>query len=167
MYERLLGSAVHAIPAAVRALHRSGATGRFRGRCEIRRSRSWLTTLLARAASLPPAGTTDVVVTIESGAGREVWVREFGRHRMRSVLRVEGNRLHESLGLAKFVFRLDVEGAHVRWILEEIRALGIRLPKRWFDLDVYECERDGRYHFNVRVDVRGVGLLIHYAGHLQ
>lgn len=94
-------------------------------------------------------------------------MREFGSHRMRSIQEVRGNRLHESLGLARLVFVLRVQGGRIVWVLESARALGIRIPARWFELDVSECEREGRYHFDVRVNIRGVGLLVHYAGWLE
>lgn len=167
MYERLLGPAFHSLPNAIRALHRSPGTRRFSGACTIQRGDSWLSRLLGRAASLPPAGTTAVTVTIESNGVREIWLRQFGAHRMRSVLHTKHNRLRESLGLADFVFALAIENRRIRWTLEAVRAFGVSLPKRWFDLDVWEGESDGRYHFNVRVDIRGLGLLVHYAGWLE
>ncbi|MFL6714083.1 MAG: DUF4166 domain-containing protein [Sulfurifustis sp.] len=167
MYELLLGPAFRSLPKAIRALHQSPGTYRFSGACMIQRGDSWLSCLLARAASLPPAGTTAITVTIESNGAREVWLREFGAHRMRSVLRAKRNRLYESLGLANFVFALAIENHRIRWTLEAVRALGVSLPIRWFELDVWEGERDGRYHFNVRVNIRGRGLLVHYAGWLE
>ena len=104
--------------------------------------------------------------TVESNENHEIWIRRFGAHRMRPFLHARDNRLYESLGLAKFVFELTVDGDRIRWTLMEVRALGIKFSTQWFDLDVSEYEREGRYHFNIQVAIRGVGLLVHYSGWL-
>jgi REP element-mobilizing transposase RayT len=166
MYQLLLGPAFHSLPQSIRTLHRSPGTHRFTGECTVRRGDTLLSQLFARAASLPPAGMTALTLTVESNEKHEVWVREFGSYRMRSFLRAQENRLYESLGLARFIFELTVDDSRIRWTLLEVGALGVKLPKRWFNLDVSEYERDGRYHFNVQVNIRGAGLLVHYCGWL-
>jgi len=100
MYESLLDSAFRTLPETIRNLHRSPGTYRFGGSCNVRRGNSLLAQLLARVASLPPAGTIDMTFTVESNENHEIWIRRFGAHRMRSVLHARDNRLYESLGLA-------------------------------------------------------------------
>jgi len=167
MYKLLLGPAFDFLPSSLRALHQSPGTYRFSGTCTIRRDSSLVTRLLAFVASLPPAGTSGIEVTIESYGKGEVWTRQFGAHRMQSTLQARDNRLHESIGFINFIFELVVDQRRLRWNLVEVRTFGIKIPKQWFNLDVSEYDIDGRYCFNVEVHVHTVGLLVHYAGWLQ
>lgn len=166
MYKLLLGSAFDSLPNTLRDLHRSPGTRQFQGHCHVQRGVSLISRLLARIASLPPAGASDLRITIESNGDAEIWTRYFGMHRMRSFLRAKDGRLHESLGLARFIFELIPEQQRIRWKLLEVRAVGLKLPRQWFDLDVSEYDSAGRYHFDVRVNIRGMGLFVHYAGWL-
>ncbi|BAU49106.1 hypothetical protein SVA_2558 [Sulfurifustis variabilis] len=166
MYALLLGPAFETLPDSIRALHRSPGSFRHRGECRVRRGDRLVSRLLGFAAALPPAGITVLDVAIESDGKNEVWRRGFGSHRMQSRLAARDGLLRESLGLARLAFRLHIEEGGVRWKLVEVRALGVTLPRRWFDLDVSERDVNGRYHFDVRVEIRGVGLLVHYAGWL-
>jgi uncharacterized protein DUF4166 len=166
MYKFLLGPVFHQLPDSIQTLHRSPGTFGFHGACDVRRGESLVSRLLARAASLPPAGTGPLSVTVESNGENEVWTRQFGSHQMQSFLRARTNLLNESLGLARFIFRLTLDQRRIRWTLVEVRAVGFRIPRQWFDFDVSEYDQDGRYHFNVKVSVRGGGLLVHYSGWL-
>ncbi|MGO1071164.1 DUF4166 domain-containing protein [Lysobacter sp. CA199] len=54
------------------------------------------------------------------------------------------------------------------WRLVRVRALGLPLPLGWFGgVHAREFERDGRYRFDVRAALPGIGLLVHYRGWLD
>lgn len=87
---------------------------------------------------------------------------------MRSTLRAHDGHLRERLGLVTFDFRLHVDDDIVHWTLRRVRALGIPLPARLFTgVHAREFERGGRYGYDVRAVLPGVGLLVHYRGWLN
>jgi hypothetical protein len=85
---------------------------------------------------------------------------------MQSLLHARSKLLYESLGLATLIFRLSLDQERIRWTLVEVRAIGLKIPRQWFDHDVAEYDQDGRYHFSVQVSIRGIGLVVHYSGWL-
>ena len=62
----------------------------------------------------------------------------------------------------------DANEPGLTWRLVRVRALGLPLPLGWFGgVRAREFERDGRYRFDVRAALPGIGLLVHYQGWLD
>lgn len=168
LFSRLLGKSFATLAPRVRALHLREGTQRYRGVVEVERGRSVLALLCVRATRLPQAGHGSIEVEIIADADGETWSRHFGRHVMRSRLSARDGLLHERLGLATFVFRLQAHAGALEWRVERACALGLPLPARWFaGVAARESEADGRYRFDVRAALPLAGLLVHYRGWLD
>ncbi len=168
LFPRLLGDRFTALPASVQVLHCTGGTRNYRGVVTVQRGRGWCSRLCGWATRLPPAARdVPLSVDIAATADSETWTRRFGAHTMRSNLSRDGAKLRERLGLVTFGFSLSVSAGILRWTVCEVRALGLRLPARWFSgVLACESEREGRYWFDVRAALPIIGDLIHYEGWL-
>ncbi|KAF1719741.1 DUF4166 domain-containing protein [Pseudoxanthomonas wuyuanensis] len=168
LFPRAAGDGFADLPPSVRALHLRQGRQRYAGQVEVERGKGWLARLFAAATRLPPAGRGPLLVEIDADARGERWVRHIGGRRMPSRLWFRDGLLCEQLGLARFGFRLDVEGGALAWRVARVHALGIPLPLSWFgEVRARESEQDGRYRFDVRAVLPGVGLLVHYRGWLD
>jgi len=138
------------------------------GSCTVMRGKTLLGKAMAFFAKIPPAGENiPIKVIIRRTRNGVQWIRSFGKHEMTSTLRNAQGLLSESLGPARFLFRLQGSEQGIRWIPVRIRAMGIPLPLRLFDFDIREYADQERYHFNVKVEIVGLGLLVHYQGRLE
>lgn len=168
MYRTLLGERMRLLPPCVRELHESTGLRQYRGEVSVVRGRSWLSRLCAWAARLPPQTHGAIEVEIDADADGERWVRRFDGHAMPSRLWVQDGLLCERLGLLRFAFVLEADESAVLWRVHGVRALGIALPKRWFDgVTAMESESGGRYRFDVRAELPVAGLLVQYWGWLD
>lgn len=168
LFPTLLGPAFEALPRAVRAVH-DGRSLTLRGTATVTRGTALLGRLLARAASLPPAQhDVPLEVHIEAQPRQEIWTRRYGDAPvMRSELRWLGSDFSESLGLATLRFGLRADERGIVWQLAGVRALGIPLPRRWFEVRASASAPRGRYRFEVQAALRGVGLIVRYEGELD
>lgn len=167
LYQRILGADFERLPASLRALHARDGVRRYAGEAEASRGAGWLSRLCGGIAGLPPAHAGAIEVEIDAGRHGETWIRRFGHGAMRSRLRERDGLIHERLGPMVFAFALELVDDGVIWRLRSVRALGVALPLSWFDgMRAHEFERDGRYRFDVRAALPGVGLLVHYRGWL-
>ena len=166
LFRRLLGASYESLPGVVRAVHDAPAS--WHGRCEVVRGRGLLARMIGKVMALPPAGCHQGIrVLIERHGEGETWTRCIGGARMRSVLRHDGSHLVESMGPATFRFAIESEGSRLAWRLRSVRALGMPLPVRCFAIEASESAEAGRYRFQVRAAVAGVGLLVAYDGILD
>jgi hypothetical protein len=167
LFQQLLGPSFDILPLPVQQIHQASLVTAT-GKGSIVRGASLASRIMAWFAKLPPAGTDiPVQVTIRSQAGSERWQRRFGKHKMDSMLRESGGLLAERLGPVNFRFKLQASAEGIRWVPVRMNVLGIPLPLKWFDFAVNETSVDGRYRFDVRVVIAGVGLLVHYQGWLE
>ena len=169
LFQLVLGDDFDRLPPRVRRLHARDDRRVYRGAAHVARGGGWLSRVIGAAASLPPAGdSTQVDVVIEPWRGGERWTRQFGDARMRSRLWTSGGLLRERLGLVTFDFKLGIEGDALVWRVIGAHGLGVPLPSSLFGRVVArECERDGRYRFEVSAELPVVGLLVHYSGWLD
>lgn len=172
LYRQLLPACFDDLPPTVRALHDRAGLHRYRGKIEVERGHGVMSRLCAWATRLPVEGRGTLEVEIDSAPNREYWARIFAGRTMRSRLWAHDAMLCERLGLVKFGFRLDVEplgaGHAVVWRVANVRALGLPLPRRWFDgVGAREYERDRRYRFDVFATLPWIGRLVHYRGWLD
>lgn len=166
LFLRVLGEAFAQLPVPVQALH--AGPGDWTGEAEVERGRGLLATLCARLTRLPQAGDQPVRVEIRCDADGERWVRRYGRaHAMPSRLWFGHGRLRERLGPVFLEYALAADPACLLWRVSAARCFGCPLPARWFaGVIARESGADGRYRFDVRAELPGVGLLVHYRGWL-
>lgn len=168
LFRRLAGASYDTLPAAVLAMHEGGFPRRFTGHSSVERGTSLLGRLLGAVASLPPAAQSMAVsVTITGDGESERWARDFGGHPMVSRMASEAGLLTERVGPNTFYFELSVADGVLVWRLVRVRWLGLPLPASWFVVKPRESAEEGRYRFDVRVELPGVGLLVHYRGTLD
>lgn len=169
LYRRVLGARFDALPARVRELHDLDGARVWTGRASVERGKSLPSRIAAALTGLPPEGPDQPLrVTFEPVGTAEVWLRQFGSARFRSVQYARGGFLRERVGPTTFVFRpiASPEGLALR--LEGFRVLGVPLPRLLHPaVHTFECERDGRYHFEVEARLPLFGLLVRYGGWLE
>jgi Domain of unknown function (DUF4166) len=175
VHAQLLGLSFERLPPLLRAVHEGAARGEFSGRCSVKSGRSWLARLIALCASLPRRSHDDVAVHVvierrehsETAEMRETWIRRFGEQRMQSVIRRGRDGLEESFGPITLTFGLTAENDRIVWQFKRARFLFLPLPSAMFaGCGAFETVADGRYCFDARAHVAGIGLLVHYKGWL-
>jgi hypothetical protein len=172
VHAQVLGASFDRLPALLRGVHDTRARKEFSGRCSIRSGHSWLARAIQLFASLPARSSEDVAVHVviersESSESRETWTRRFGEHRMQSVIRTGRGALEECFGPIVLTFALSTEPDRIVWKLAGARFLFLPLPTAWFaGCGALETIVDGRYWFDARAHIAGIGLLVHYKGWL-
>lgn len=168
LYAELLGDTLATLPAPLRVIHERSGAAHYRGEVEVRTGTGRIARCFAAAARLPPSYRGPIEVEIVAEGASECWTRHFGKHAMRSRLRARARRLRERLGWVRFAFALEVVEATIRWRVIGVRAAGLPLPSAWFARVIaVESAQGGRYCFDVRADLPGIGLLVHYRGWLD
>ena len=168
LYQRILGTSFDSLDPILKRIHDDRTLRRYSGHCEIEGDRTFLAKLVAKVAGLPSRGTS-VAVTVTMNCNREAeeWVRDFGAHRMRSCLSFHRTRLRERLGLVLFTFELVAGPDRIDWHVVSARFWPLAVPVTWLlECSASEVVIDGRYTFEVKARVRGVGMIVHYKGWL-
>jgi len=168
LFPSVLGAEFAALDPCLRWVH-SGEPRRLQGIVTVERGMSFLARVLGALASVPSTMIdAPLEVRIEGTRTGEKWIRLFaGGDRMISTLHRDGELLVEKLGPAALSFRLSARGGSMQWALERIATFGIALPVRWFRISATIESRDGRYHFIVDSELRGVGRVVRYEGLLD
>ena len=172
IYRILLGSAFHALPPMVRQLHDIASLRRWSGTASVDAGRSVLSRLIVRFIGFPESGQEiPVSVSFSPGAGGETWTRTFGDRSFSSSQAVgEGRNRHllvERFGVVKFAMALVVDGDRLYLVPRSWSVLGVPMPKFLLPRGkTFESEEDGMFHFDVRVELPGVGLVVAYRGRL-
>ena len=103
----------------------------------------------------------------ETSESRETWTRRFGEQRMQSVIRRGRGALEECFGPIVLTFGLTAEPDRIVWTLVGAQFLFLPLPTALFaGCGAFETIVDGRYWFDARAHIAGIGLLVHYKGWL-
>jgi hypothetical protein len=169
LFPMLLGSQWDALDKSVRQMHGGASCLHARGEADVGGATNIAARLVRRVVGLPGPGTQrSLEFSIEREGSREVWKRHFAGSTMRSVLDTGGGGLRERLGPLAFLFDLHRDGDAIDWKLRGARLLGIPLP-RWMSGDVLSRSgsRDGRYAFEVDVQMPLIGTLVSYRGWLE
>lgn len=166
LYARVLGSSFERLSPILRRIHDERTRKRYAGRCSVRRGTGLFAQVFGALARLPRSHTDVAVeVTIECTGMFETWTRRFGTHEMRSRLRAGREFLEERLGALTLTFELAAEKDRIVWSLRSARFLFLPLPSSWFSAcTAAETSDGGRYRFDVRAEMRGIGLIVHYEG---
>lgn len=175
VHAQILGASFERLPPLLRGVHDARPRKEFSGRCSIDSGRNWLARVIALFASLPRRSHADVAihVVIERSDGsetselRETWTRRFGEQRMRSIIRPGRDGLEECFGPIVLTFGLIAEQDRIIWRIKGARLLFLPLPTALFaGCGAFEMIVDGRYCFDARAGIAGIGLLVHYKGWL-
>jgi len=172
IYRRVLGTAFDALPPSVKQLHGDPSARRWSGTARVERGKGLAGRLLAALLGFPESGN-DVPVTVafKPENGGELWTRTFGARSFRSLQTCGSGRnrhlLVERFGIASFALAL-VEGDRLylvprRWSVLGVPMPGLLLPRG----SSFETERDGRFRFDVTIDLPWVGLVVAYNGLLS
>jgi hypothetical protein len=172
VHAQVLGPAFDRLPPLLRGVHDARPRKEFSGRCSVTSGRNWLARTIALFASLPRRSHADIAVHVviergETSELRETWTRRFGEQRMQSTLRPGQGALEESFGPIVLQFDLTAQPDRILWTLRGARFLFIPMPKALFaGCGAFETIVDGRYWFDARAGMAGIGLLVHYQGWL-
>jgi Domain of unknown function (DUF4166) len=175
VHAQVLGESFDRLPLLLRGVHDARSRKEFRGRCSVDSGRNWLARLIAVLASLPRRSHADVEVHVvierrdgrEISAAHEIWTRRFGTQRMRSLIRPGRGGLEECFGPIALSFELKAEQDRIVWRINGARFLFLPLPTALFaGCAAFEEVVDGRYRFDARAGIAGIGLLVHYKGWL-
>lgn len=169
LFPMLLGSEWDALDEPVRRMHGDAPNLHARGEADVGGTANIAARLLRRIVGLPAPGTQRKLdFSIQREGTREVWVRKFSGSIMCSVLDLSDGRLRERLGPMTFLFDLHRDGDAIDWQLYGTRLLGVPLP-RWINGAVLSRSgsRNGRYAFEVDVQMPLIGTLVSYRGWLE
>lgn len=169
LFRRLLGSMIDNLPPALREVHDSGIDQRWSGLAQVEANPNPLARLLCRLMGLAAPGTAiPVTVRFERSGGAEHWHRDFAGGRYRSTLVERDGLMIERMGLATNIFRVSVEDGALRLDLIGFRFVGVPLPSALRPhCHAREHDEDGRYVFDVPVDLWPFGRIIRYTGHME
>lgn len=170
-FDVTLGEAFEALPAAIRAAHRSGPATRLRGEASVQGASSLLASIFAHLFGMPSTtASVPVRVTMRLDADKEVWTRQFGARRMQSRLRSpRPGIVRESFG--PFDFDMKVSAEHgvlsmtiIGWRLGPIPLPAFLAPR---STAAESVDAHGRFHFDVPIALPLIGRLTHYSGWLE
>ena len=175
VHAQVLGSSFERLPPLLRGVHDARPRREFSGRCSVDSGRNWLARAIQLFASLPRRSDEDVAVHVvierieggETSEPRETWTRRFGEQRMQSLIQPGRDGLEECFGPIVLTFGLTAEYDRIVWRIKGARFLFLPLPTVWFaGCAAFETIVDGRYWFDARAGMLGIGLLVHYKGWL-
>lgn len=173
LFQQAMGDDFAAMPGSVRNLHTVFDRHVWSGTARVSRGQSMFGNLLCRLIGFPPeAGSVPVAVTIERHADKEFWSRNFGGKTFRSVLSLRDDQgkghVCERFGPLKFDIDLTHDGTRLYFPVARGRFLGCPLPK-WIlpESEAFEFEENGRFNFDVRISLPGIGMLVRYQGWLE
>ena len=171
VFAATLGAGFARLPAPVRAVHGDDAWLALSGEAQVEGAASWPARLVAMLFGFPPATPrTPVRVTLAGENGRETWIRQFGRHRFRSVLSSghAPGEVVERFGPFAFTLRLAATPEAMTYEVTAWRILGLPLPRclmPWSQ--AREAVDDaGRFTFDVQIALPLLGRLVRYRGWL-
>ena len=173
LFQLALGADFDALPAPVQSLHSVQDRHTWTGRARVTRGRSAFANLLCRLIGFPPEiDETPLTVTIERRDDKESWTRCFGSSEFRSVLSLrdgEGaGHVHERFGVMGFDINLQRAQDQLHFPVARGTLLGIPLPN-WLlpRSEAMETAEGGRFQFDIKISLPGIGLLVRYHGWLE
>ncbi|MGB7654629.1 MAG: DUF4166 domain-containing protein [Novosphingobium sp.] len=173
LYRQILGSAFGALPAPVQALHTGTQARTWRGTAQVSRGRGPLAAQAANQFGFPRTGqNVPVSVTFEPGADGETWRRDFDgevlvTHQAPGTGRSSG-LIVERFGAVAVALALVVDGDRLRLIPRRWSLLGLPMPRFLLPRgESFETVCDGRFAFDVTVDLPLIGRVVGYHGTLE
>ena len=138
------------------------------GEADVTGASNPVAALIARIVGFPTAGQHKLHVHFEECDGGEIWTRDFGGKRFRSHLTQRSRWLVERFGPFHFAFALLSDKHGLAMDLRRWWIGPFRLPTAWAPRSpAREWAEDGRFYFDVPIDLPVIGRLIHYRGWLR
>jgi hypothetical protein len=156
------------MPPAVAAMHGDAVVTQARGMARVDRGAGLVARAIARIIGFPAASpAVPLEVEIRRDDHGETWIRRFAGDSFRSRMTRRDGRVVEHFGPFAFAFDLEpLANGHAmrlaRWWCGPIRLPLLLAPR----IAATETDTDGRFGFNVRIDLPLFGLLIAYRGSL-
>jgi len=170
----VLGDLFTTLPVEVRTAH-GGETLLLTGKANADVGRGWMPALIRALFGFPRPGR-DMPVSIAfstDASGQDSWRRDFDGRRYSSRMKPGTGRraglLVERQQLFTWVFRLSVD-ADRRLILDVVAAdvIGIPMPSMLRPrCHAFETGADGKFTFDIVVDIPVFGRLIRYWGVME
>lgn len=170
LFAEVLGPSFAELPQAVQDSHAVHPVHRLEGRARVTRGTGVWPALVAWAFRFPPAAEDVAVeVTKVRRGAREVWERDFGGQRFRSVLTATPAGMTERFGPFTFTLGLHVTDEGLHFPVRKGRLGPIPLPR--FALPVSEAREyteDAGMRFDVTLYAPLTGAwIIRYEGALE
>ena len=130
---------------------------------------------LGKKLGLPAtAGVTDLRVEITHTDDAMIWSRQFGNapNTMTSFFSPQGTypsgSWTETTGAITIDLGIEIRSGEWHWVQRAAKLMGLPIPARLLPaLTANKFVSDGRYHFNVMLSQRGLGVLVQYGGALS
>lgn len=170
IFKQVLGTDFERLPIAVRATHVTTDASHWRGQASVTRGRGVWAGFLGWLFGFPAASESVEVEVIKTRTTKgETWVRRFGPSRFKSRLAATPDGMTESFGLFSFLLGLRVDKNALHYPVRSGRFGPLPLPRVLLPISAArEYERDGRFHFDVKLHAPFTGgLLVHYQGDLK
>ena len=172
LYRRALGPAYSGQSSAGQLVHEAG-TSRWTGSCTVDGAETMMARFVSALFRLPEA-TDGASITVDFLADDdgEIWTRRIGQRAMRSRQFIVAGKpagwIVERFGVFDFDLELEVADRRLRLMLRGVRCCGLPLPRLlWPLIEASESENEeGRFCFDVRIDVPFAGRLVRYHGWL-
>jgi hypothetical protein len=169
----MLGPAFDTLPPQVKALHDATEARRWCGQADVRRGRGLAARTVCRLVGFPAAGTgVPLTVILAPDGSGERWTRTFAGKTFASLQRPGSGRnaylLLERFGPIEVALALVVENGRLYLVPRRWSLAGIPLPRPLLPNGAsFECERDGRFGFDVEIIAPLIGLIVGYRGTLE
>jgi hypothetical protein len=154
------------LPEVVQRAHRG--TIRLSGTAQVERGRG-LGGLIAAIMRLPKSNPkAELIVTGWHFPDKMVWSRTFDGRTFESTFTRDDDFLVERMGLLSLYLQPKSEGGRLVYRLIATQIGPIALPAMFApSMTAWEAEREGRYEFEVSVNLPLLGRMIRYAGSLD
>ncbi len=173
LYKRLLGPKFYALPPEIQAMHNVQGRLQAEGVSRIERGGNILVRVIAALFGFPrPGENVPVRVTFTQDGEREVWQRNFAGNKLRTTQELGCGKyagyLIEWFGPLSFVLAVPSGPDGLRLEPRGMRFLGLPLPAfLWPRINARETVVDGKFAFDVVLDLPLIGRLIRYQGTLR
>ncbi|MGI8611198.1 MAG: precorrin-6A/cobalt-precorrin-6A reductase [Sphingomicrobium sp.] len=165
LYRRLMGDGFDRLAPALQAMHGVLRDSGAHGRGKVERGTHPLARLVAKAMRFPRTGDHPLHVHFAEDRGVERWTRDFGGQCFASSSSRAGDQVVERHGPLRFHFDLQVADGALEMVMRHWSVLGLPLPLALAPRSpAREREEDGRFHFDVPIDLPLIGRVIHYRG---
>jgi NAD(P)-dependent dehydrogenase (short-subunit alcohol dehydrogenase family) len=172
VFQLVMGADSYAkLPQRIRDFHDTGGYPVWHGEADVDCGTSLVARVIGAIIGLPKAGRgLQGQVSVEREPdGSETWTRTFGGHSFSSKIScVSDGKLSETFGPTTFNLCLGVTERGATLPVSSGKFFGIPLPQFLLPTSMaYEfVDDEGRFRFDVRLDLPFFGLLVHYRGWL-
>ncbi|MDJ0905721.1 MAG: DUF4166 domain-containing protein [Woeseiaceae bacterium] len=173
IFPGLLGATFDELPEPLQELHCGEESAEWHGEASLRGAQNLAGRMVAALFNLPAHDhRTDARVSIKVTPDGETWTRSFGGKEFRSHLSLgtglEAGLMCERFGILTVAMAITWKDDKLWFVPRRWRVGPVPLPSALLPGgDTFECEHDGLFAFDVRVEVPIIGLVAAYRGTLQ